>query len=176
MRPLEASELDAEAKEILSRQGRAGGMRIFRTLAHHPKLLKRWLVFGSHVLGKSTLSERDREVVILRIGWLCRSVYEFSAHVPIGLRAGISEADLARIQEGPTAAGLSAHDAVLLRATDELRRDSTLSSATWTELSAIYSREQILDLIFTIGQYQLVSMATNALGIVPEEPYPGFPS
>ena len=61
--PLEDAQIDPETLE------RFGGrvLNIFRTLAHHPKLMKRWLVFGNHVLSKSTLSARDREIAILRV-------------------------------------------------------------------------------------------------------------
>ena len=68
-------------------------LNIFATLARHPKLLKRWLVFGDHVLGKSTLSAREREIAILRVGWLCRCEYEWGQHVVIGRMVGLSERD-----------------------------------------------------------------------------------
>lgn len=54
-------------------------LNIFKTLANHPKLGKRWLVFANHIMGKSTLSLRDREILILRIGWLCKSGYEWGS-------------------------------------------------------------------------------------------------
>ena len=66
--PLEAEQLDAETRDLL---GPGARLNIFRTVAHHPKLLKRWLVFGNHVLAKSTLPARERELVILRTG--CRA-------------------------------------------------------------------------------------------------------
>ncbi len=160
--PLGDEELPEEAHEIF---GDAPKLNIFRTLAHHPKLMKRWLVFGSHVLGKSTLPERERELVILRIGWLCRSEYEWTQHVGIGKLCGLDDEDIARIAEGPNAAGLDPFDAVLLRAVDELREDAFVSDATWKSLSERYNHQQIIDLIFAVGQYQLVSMALNSLGV-----------
>ena len=60
--PLRDEELPQEIREIF---GESPSLNIFRTLAHHPKLVKRWSVFGGHVLGKSTLSARDREIAIL---------------------------------------------------------------------------------------------------------------
>ena len=65
-------------------------INIFGTLGNHPDLLRRWLVFATHVLSKSTLSPRDRELLILRTGWNCRSRYEFGQHVLIALKSGIS--------------------------------------------------------------------------------------
>jgi alkylhydroperoxidase family enzyme len=85
--PLEESECGEEQRELLAR-AQVGGrvLNIFRTLVRHPKLLKRWMVFGNHVLNKSTLDPREREILILRIGWLCRSEYEWGQHVAIGKR------------------------------------------------------------------------------------------
>jgi alkylhydroperoxidase family enzyme len=160
--PLADAEIDAETR---ARLGGAGMLNIFRTLAHHPKLLKRWLVFGNHILGKNTLPERDRELLILRIGWLCRAEYEWTQHVAIAKGCGLSDDDIARIAAGPEAAGLDEFDRVQLRAVDELRRDAFLSDATWQALAERYDTQQILDLIFTVGQYQLVSMALNSLGV-----------
>ena len=147
---------------------RMGMLNIFRTLANHPGLMKRWLVFGNHVLGKSTLPAREREIVILRIGWLCRSGYEWGQHVAIGKAAGLSDEEIARIAEGAGAAGWSTAERALLRATDELHADAFISDATWAELASSLDTQQLMDLVFTVGQYNLVSMALNSFGVQPE--------
>ena len=90
-------EIDAEIRE---RIGDGPVLNIFRTLAQHPKLMKRWLVFGNHVLGRSSLPAREREIVILRIGWLCRSAYEWGQHVRMALGAGLSQAEIDSIPLG----------------------------------------------------------------------------
>lgn len=173
LRPLEDAELDPEIRE---RFGDGPLLNIFRTLAHHPKLLKRWLVFGSHVLAKSTLSPRHRELVILRVGWLCQAEYEWGQHKAIARDAGLSEAEIARIPEGPEAAGWSDAERALLRATDELRADAFVSDATWASLAAHFDARQLLDLLFTVGQYQLVSLVLNSLGVQRDAGVPGFPN
>jgi alkylhydroperoxidase family enzyme len=150
-------------------------LNIFRTLAQHPKLMKRWLVFGNHVLGRSSLPPRERELVILRIGWLCRSAYEWGQHVRMALGAGLSQAEIDRIPSGPDAAGWSELERALLRATDELHADAFISDATWAALAAHLDTQQLMDLIFTVGQYNLVSMALNSLGVQPEPGLPAFP-
>ena len=147
---------------------------IFATLARHPKLLKRWLVFGNHILTKSTLPAREREIAILRMGWLCRAEYEWGHHVAIGKQAGLSDEDIRRIAAGPDAPGLDQFEAVLLRAVDELHADSFISDATWQALAQRYNTEQLLDLVFTAGQYKIVSMALNSLGIQLEAGFEGF--
>ena len=109
--PLEDSESSGEAAEQLQRAAQNGRvLNIFRTLAHHPKLMKRWTVFGNHILAKSTLDPRERELVILRIGWLCKAEYEWGQHVLIGLRSGLDGDDIRRIQAGPDASGWTPFD------------------------------------------------------------------
>jgi len=164
---LSDEQIPAEVREMVG--GSAMGMlNIFRTLANHPKLMKRWLVFGNHVLGKSALPAREREIAILRIGFLCRAGYEWGQHVAIGKAAGLSDDEIARIAKGPTAPGWNAADRALLRATDELHADAFVSDATWAELASTWNTQQLMDLVFTVGQYNLVSMALNSFGVQPE--------
>ena len=167
--PLADDELPAPVKETF---GDGPILNIFRTLAHHPGLMKRWLVFCNHVLAKSTLPPRERELVILRIGWLCRSGYEWGQHVGIGLASGLSQEEIDRIPLGAKADGWSEADRALLDATDELHADAFISDATWARLSDL-DVQQRMNLIFAVGQYNLVSMALNSLGVQPE---PGLPS
>ena len=79
---------------------------IFRTLLQHPDLMRRWMAFANHVLFKSTLPARERELVILRIGYLCQAGYEWGQHVVIGRREGLEEPepvqDLKRRRTWPT--------------------------------------------------------------------------
>ena len=164
--PLDREQMDPDLRETF---GDGPILNIFRTLAHHPKLMKRWLVFGNHVLAKSTLSARDREIAILRVGYLCQSGYEWAQHVVIGKNSGISEAEIARIAEGPDAAGWTGAERAILQATDELHDDQFVSDATWAALGAHYETQQVMDLVFAVGQYHLVSMALNTFGVQLEE-------
>jgi alkylhydroperoxidase family enzyme len=179
VKPLDPSQIPAELLERLGGGGgpnpQAGMPNIFRTLAHHPDLLRRWVVFGNHVLGKSTLAPRERELVILRIGWLCRAEYEWGQHVLIARRSGLRDQEIERITQGPDAPGWSELDRALLRATDELRADAMITDQTWKQLSEHLDTRQLMDLVFTVGQYNLVSMALNSLGVQLDPGVPGFP-
>src|SRR5262245_5671900 len=173
--PIHQSEWKGETVEILESLRRDGQVfNIFAALARHPQLLKRWLVFATYILAKSTLPAREREIVILRMGWLCRAEYEWGHHVAIGKQAGLNDADISRIVEGPSSAGLDPFESVLLKAVDELHSDTYISHATWVALAARYSTEQVLDLIFTAGQYKLVSMVLNSVGVQLEDGFEGF--
>lgn len=175
--PLDESNASSEQLELINsaKSGKTkNAANIFRTLANYPKLMKRWMVFANHVLFKSSLNARDREILILRIGWLCRAEYEWAQHVVIGKAAGITDEEIDRIKKGPDAEGWNAFDACLLRATDELHNDSFISQPTWNELSEKYNKEQLMDVIFTVGNYTIVSMALNTLGVQLDDGLKGF--
>ncbi len=164
-----------EVAELYAKAGlRADGtpLNIFATLANHPALLRRWLVFATHVLAKNSLAQRDRELLILRTGWRCASQYEFSQHAVIALRCEISEEEVQRTKL-PIGDGWSDHDAALLAAADELHDDAKISNATWQTLAATLTDQQLLDVIFTVGNYHVVSFALNSCGV---ELDPGVPA
>lgn len=171
--PLAVEDFDAETRETF---GAGPVLNIFRTLANHPKLLKRWLVFGNHVLAKSTLGPREREILILRTGWLCGAEYEWAQHVAIARGSGVTDEEIERIAKGADAKGWDDRDRALLRAADELHRDQFVSDPTWAALAEHYDTRQLMDLVFTVGQYTLVSMALNTLGVQLEEGAARFPS
>jgi 4-carboxymuconolactone decarboxylase len=175
--PLRDDEAGEESKALLDKMRATDGqaLNIFRTLARHPKLLKRWLVFGNHVLAKSTLDPREREIAILRVGYLCKSIYEWTQHVAIGKQTGLTDDEIRWIGEGPDAEGWNEFDAAIVRATDELHADAMIGDATWKTLSQRYSEQQMMDLIFTVGQYHTVSMALNSLGVQTEDGDAPFP-
>jgi len=173
--PIPEVEWDDETRALLNPLRRDGRVyNIFATLARHPQLLKRWLVFAGHILGKSSLPDREREIVILRMGWLCRAEYEFGHHITIGKQAGLSDVDINRIKEGPDAEGLDPFEALLIRAVDELNSNTLIADSTWDAISHRYSTEQLLDLLFTAGQYKMVSMVLNSAGVQLEEGFDGF--
>jgi len=182
LKPLPFSEWDKELQEIwnkgIKNPDKTAARPVFnimKTLAHHPKLMNRWRVFANHVLSKSSLPPRDREILILRIGWLCGSEYEWGQHVEIGKRIGLTNEENLRIIEGPGAEGWDMFDSTLLRAVDELFYNSFISDATWNTLAEKYNTHQLMDVVFTIGQYNLVSWALNTLGVQRDEGIGGFP-
>lgn len=176
--PVKGSGDDPRLSELFAKglTGPEGDpLNIFGVLGNHPDMLKRWLVFATHVLSKNTLSPRDRELLILRTGWNCSSKYEWGQHVVIARQCGISDAEIEAVKEGPSASSWSSHDRMLLTAADELHQHQTLSDHAWNGLTATYSTEQILDVIATVGNYHLVAMFLNSTGVpldagVPDDP------
>jgi alkylhydroperoxidase family enzyme len=166
IQPISLDDADAPTRELFDRiPPPMRAMNVFRTFANHPDLIGAWLGFGAYLLRSSTLEPRLRELVVLRVGWQCRSPYEWGQHVIIGRKSGVLDADLQRLTQGPDAEGWSVAEAAALRATDELIERHTLGDATWTDLTVHFTTQQILDLIFLVGHYQLVAGALNALRV-----------
>ncbi len=173
--PIQPEDWTDDIKKTLQPNVEKGTVfNIFKTLSHHPDLFRRWLVFGNHVLFKSTLPPRERELIILRIGWLCEAEYEWAQHVLIGKEAGLTAEEIDRIKAGPNARGWSEADKLLLQATDELRKDAFITDATWNGLCQHFDKKQLMDVVFAVGQYNLVSMALNTLGVQLDDGLEGF--
>jgi 4-carboxymuconolactone decarboxylase len=143
-------------------KGDVRGMNVLGTMAYHPALTKAYMTFNAHVAGASSLDVRTREIAILRLSWLRKAEYEYVQHIILGLRAGLTHEEIERIEQGPDAAGWSADDADILRAADELCANAKLSKPTWDRLSARFSLQQVMDLIFIIGCYEVLAMAVNS--------------
>lgn len=149
----------------LGKPGGPKGLNALGLFAHHPELAQAFFTFNGHLLLASTLSVRDRELVVLRVASLRDAPYEWAQHQVIAGDAGIDPAEVARVRFGPDAPGWSTLDAALLRAVDELVQDAGLTQPTWATLSASYKTEQLLDLVFTIGAYDLLAMVFNTFGV-----------
>lgn len=172
--PLPEAAWDDDTRAILEATGANFGqpLNIFTTLAHHPKLLKRWLVFGNSLLMKGIVPARDRELAILRTGWNCGSEYEFGQHVLLGRAAGITDDEIVALARGE--GEWSDRDAAVLALADELHADQTVGDDTWQRLTAHYETDQLIELIMTIGQYHLVAMVLNSAGVQLDDGVPTF--
>ena len=179
--PVDLDRLDADQRAALEpflasgpngQGGKVGGgkiLNIFRTLAHAPKALTAFLGWGNYILSRrNALTPRDRELVILRTGYNCRSGYEWTQHKRIGLDCGLSEDEIARIKAGADAADWSGLDRAMLRATDELTADHFVTDTTWAALAPLGDKGR-MDLVMTVGQYTQVSMILNSFGIQVED-------
>lgn len=171
--PLPLAERSPQQQELL--EGLAvSAPNIFATLVRAPGLFRRWLPFGGKLLA-GKLSARDRELLILRTAWSCGADYEWGHHVVIGLGAGLTRDEIARIATAPLA-GWSTADTDLLRAADELHAEHRLTDATWASLRARYDDEQLIELPMLVGHYHLVAMTLNSLGVELEPGLEGLPA
>jgi len=170
---LQAADLHDEAAPDM--RAMLGNLpEIMRTMLRHPALFTQLANTGLQLLGHGALPGRDRELAILRIGWLCRAPYEWGEHVLIAKKYGVTSVEIEAITTGSTAPGWSEHDRAILRAAEELHADATISDATWATLAARYDDRQLIELPVVIGQYQAVAYYQNALRISLHHDNPGL--
>ena len=112
---------------------------VFQTFVRNPPADRLRGAINNHVNSRSTLWPRQRELLLMRIGVLCRSENQYAAHNRVGRRAGMTDADIDRILRGPGNGGDAIEDA-LLRATDELHGRDAISAETWKALAGTSTR------------------------------------
>lgn len=147
---------------------RTGPPNLFATLGRRRGLFLGWLVFASRLMPFGVLPRRETELVILRVAHLRRCRYERDHHRRLGARAGLTEADFARIEQGPDADGLSPRERALLRATDALHADGDLTDATFEELRAYLDEAACVELVMLVGHYEMLATTIRALRIAPD--------
>jgi alkylhydroperoxidase family enzyme len=145
-------------------QSRPKGLGVLGTFAHHPDLTAAFMTFNAHVLLASTLSDRQRELVILRVAALRDATYEWAQHAVLAGDAGIDDTEVAAVADGPDGSDWSTDERALLQAVDELIGDGTISDPTWAVLSGALDTRQVLDLVFTVGAYDALAMALRTCG------------
>lgn len=173
--PLTSGEQDDRARLLLGAVRAPGGstVNIFATLVRHPGLFRKWLPFGGKLL-QGKLPGRDREILILRTAWLCRSEYEWAQHAAIAASEGLAEAEIGTVRTGPDGGGWTEFDATLLRAADELHDDFVISDATWAALAERYDERQLIEVPMVVGHYHMVAFTLNTLGVPLEDGAAGF--
>ena len=149
--------------------GRADIPDVITVLHQHPRLFWPWLLFASRLMPHGRLPAALREKVILRTAWNCRSRYEWGQHVDIALAAGVSDAEIACLAQGPAAVADPLERAVL-SACDELHREQCVREATWQTLSAHYSEPLLIELLMLVGHYRMIAGFLNSAGLVLEPP------
>lgn len=168
--PVKIEEASDDQREFLAPyQTPTGILNIYATMANNTKAARAFHTWGGYVLRQSTLNQRWKETVILRVGWLCKSGYEWTQHSRLARREGLTDADIERIKAGPNAAGWSAEERTLLQAADELHNGYFITDATWAALGGFLSDEERMNLVFVVGQYHSVCMILNTFGIQVEE-------
>lgn len=140
------------------------GMHGLGQMLHYPALAKAFLTFNNHVATGSTISRRIRELLILRISWLRRAEYEFVQHVVLARKAGLSDQEIERVTLGPDAPGWDPIDADVVRAVDELHEHACIQDGTWARLSAHFNSNQLTDIVFAVGCYDLLAMVFKTFG------------
>lgn len=160
--------MSGEQREVISRlraaisANESGISDYFLILAKYPTLLQSQLALGT-VLFNGRLTPRERELSILRVGWLCRAPYEWGEHVKIAKRFGITEFEIEHVALGSEAEGWSEHEAAILRAVEQLVADQMIEDETWDILSQTWDEQQLIELPALVGQYIAVALMQNSI-------------
>lgn len=141
--------------------GFAGGLNVYRTMAHHPALLRAWARLREHVVHRNALGRERAEVVILRTGLRLGSDYEWSQHVLRAREHGLTDRRIASLRGAPEA--MEPEDALLARAVDQLFAESKLSGGTLEDLRLVVGPAGVLDLMTTVGFYSTLGFILNSL-------------
>ena len=135
--------------------GRGGGANVFRTFNRHPPADRVRGAINTHVNSSSTLTPRRRELLMTRIGVFCRSEYEYAAHLRLGRQAGFTDADVARVINGPDSGPGDPLETALLQAADDLYENDVVSAATWATLAKSLNERQMLDVVISVGRLSI---------------------
>ena len=149
--------------------GKVEPRNIFLTLQRSPRLFWPWLLFASRLMPFGKLDALDRERIILRVAWLCRSQYEWGQHVDIGGRLGLPMTELPWIAEGPSCASWDEGRRTLLTAVDEFHESRLVSEETWQKLAKTYPEDVMLELLMLIGHYEMLAGVLNSVGVELEQ-------
>jgi len=138
---------------------------VLNTLGQHPELAKPFLSFNRYLLMDSLLPVRLRQIAILRVCWLKRSRYMWSSHLRTSLRNGLTGGDFEPVKAGESSPHWNEQERTVLHATDQLLDRSDLDDSTWEALSAFLDRRQVMDFLFTVGNYVQLALVLNAIRI-----------
>lgn len=134
-------------------------------LARHPELAQAFNTLNGHLLYTTSLTPRHRELLVLRVAAVRAADYEWRQHAVLAGDAGISPDELVAIAEGPGAPGWSAVDKAMLAAVDQLIERAAIEDDTWAALATAFTVEQLMDLVFTVGAYDMLAMAFGAFEV-----------
>jgi alkylhydroperoxidase family enzyme len=148
---------------------------VLRTFARHPVMTAARRPRAAFVNRLSPLTPHDRETLILRMGWVCRSEYEWAKHVGSVGHARDHGVDPGLVAAGPAAPGVSAGDALLMQIADELHQDAAVSDRSWRGLLERHGLDGAMSAVFTASSYRATSMSLNAYGVQLEPGDEGFP-
>lgn len=134
-------------------------------LGQAPELLGPFLGWAAALALQGRLPKRDHELLAMRASYNCRSRFEWGEHAGFARNAGLTDDEITRIATGADAPGWTAAEAALLRAADELHRSADVTDATWAALASHYDDGQLVEVLYVVGQYTMLSYVANAAGV-----------
>ena len=162
-------ELDQATRDLVGDVRSAAGAgptddvpEYMRLLVKHPEYFKCNMEAGA-VLFRGAIPPRERELAVLRNGWLCGAPYEWGEHVRIAKRYGISDEEVERTTVGSSAPGWNEHEAAILRGVEELVADFAVSDQTYATLAKTWDEKQLIEFPAMVGAYITTALIQNTL-------------
>ncbi len=169
LQPLDPDAWDPALGDVRRRIGQP--LNIHRVIARHPELMMAYAPLREHVVRSSSLDAGDRELVILRIAHRTACDYEWRHHVVRGRKAGLDDDRIARVREGSEVPGWSPRESILLRAVDDMLDASEIRPETFDAMDGVFSDREILDIVFTVGVYFVMSTLLKTARVPLEEDF-----
>jgi alkylhydroperoxidase family enzyme len=145
-------------------------------IAHHPTYLAPSLGWAKAIALDGVLSPRHNEILALRTAYLCQSDFEWGAHTRYALGRGcLTNDEIDAVAHGPRSALWDEIERALLHAADELHEHASIGEVTWTQLASAFSHDAILETVFVVGHYTMLSMVANSAGVQLEPGWPTVP-
>jgi AhpD family alkylhydroperoxidase len=141
---------------------------ILGLLGHHPRLAANWLAFSGDLVEDPVLEPRDRELLILRVGWRTQCRYEWAQHVRMAAAAGLTTEEVAAAAGELAASALSDSQRDLLDAADQMVATHRIDEPLWKRLAERFDEEHLVELLFVVGSYLCLALVLNSVGLEPD--------
>jgi len=179
IRSLTREEFDEESRAMVVALRQALGLKtdqiseVFGLMVRHPALFRCQMEMGKQLF-KGEITPRERELVVLRVGWWCRAPFEWGEHVDIAKRYGVTDEEIERVTQGSSAPGWGEHDRAIVKGVEELLGDHMISDATWAALAKTWTERQLLEFPTLVGQYFATALQQNSLRVRLADDNPGL--
>ena len=158
--PLPPADWETSLKRVLEDMG-GQPLAVHGLMANHPDLLSAWWNLRNYTVTGGDLTQRQAELVILRVAWHMGNWYEWGSHVQRALSAGLTESEIESVKQGPEGGDWALPEKLLLAAVDELLADRRLRPEILRELREHFTDRQLLDVIVTHGSYVILGCMLN---------------
>ena len=139
-------------------------LNVYRMVTHSPGLAPAFLEFASAVFQANSLPADWRELASLSVGYTYGAAYEVHHHENLAPWAGLADEAIGAAATGDTGR-LSDDQAAILKWTDQLLANHTLSDAEREDALELLTMNQLSDLVLTVGFYQLVCNFLNTFDV-----------
>jgi alkylhydroperoxidase family enzyme len=158
-------EADREIFDRLVNERKTPVGNIFRTLAHTPNLLRRFLALGGELRNGTALDPKLRELALMTVGRLTNAEYEFTHHWNLSLRVGVRHEQLEHLAEFEKSPIFSAQERAVMRYAAEATQNVKVSDATFAALCEFLDTRRMMELVQNVAFYNMVVRVLVPLGV-----------